>query len=159
MSTLWSSWPMKDHYFDLHPCTHCKKHARSLDRCFILKKLARVKIHFRWIASWWWSSTTRNLYQSYFRVHSRVMTHPAVDTFFSPHIIPNKGEMTIDNQKQASENKWSCIRSKALILIHLAILGATTKVRLQFRVVVATAIRATTFRSMIMHLVEYIIFC
>ena len=33
------------------------------------------------------------------------MTHLTVDTFSSPYIVPNRGEMMIDSQKQASEDK------------------------------------------------------
>ena len=37
------------------------------------------------------------------------MTHLAINTFSSLHIVPNKGEMMIGGQKQVSENKWAGI--------------------------------------------------
>ena len=78
------------------------------------------------------------------------MKHLAVETFSSSHIIPDRGEMMIDYQKQASENKRPYIRSRALILTPPVLLRVLDKVK---------AIVTAATRSMIIHLVEYIILC
>ena len=71
----------------------------------MLKKLSRENIHYGWITYWLWLLTTRKIYHSYYRIHSRVMTYLVVKTFSPPHIVPDKGEIVNDNQKQASEIK------------------------------------------------------
>jgi hypothetical protein len=83
---------MEDQCFDLHPCEHCGKHNHPSDRCSKCKKSARVKNHYGWITSWQWSSTIKKIYQSYRRIHSRVLTHLAVEIFASSHLVPDRGE-------------------------------------------------------------------
>lgn len=98
---------MKDHCFDLHHGRHCGKHTHSSDICFMLKKPPREKIHYGWIASWLWSPTVRKIYQSYHRIHSRVMTHLAIENFLLLTLFLTRGEwwLTVRN-KRARTSEW-----------------------------------------------------
>jgi hypothetical protein len=78
---------MEDQCFDLHPCEHCGQQNHPSNRCSNMKKSARVKNHYGWIPSWRWPSITKKISQSYRRIHSRVMTHLAVEIFLSSEDI------------------------------------------------------------------------
>ena len=72
---------MKYQCFDLHPCEHCGQHNHPSDRCFKHKRTARVKNHYGWIPCWRWPSIAKKICQSYWRIHSRVLTHFVVNIF------------------------------------------------------------------------------
>ena len=73
---------MEDQCFDLHPYEHCRKHNHPSNRCSKCKKHARVKNQYGRITSWWWSSTTKKIYHSYWIIHSWVLTHLAMEIFY-----------------------------------------------------------------------------
>jgi len=83
---------MKDQCFNLHACKHCRKHNHLSNKFSYIKKPTRLKKHYGWMDSWWWSSIAKKISQSYQRISSRVLTHLAVERLSSSQLVPNRGE-------------------------------------------------------------------
>ena len=70
--------------FDLHPCQHCGKKNHSSEKCSKRSNPTRLKIHYGWINSWQWTSTTKKLHKSYRRIQSCLKTHLVAQSLFVP---------------------------------------------------------------------------
>jgi hypothetical protein len=71
------------------------KYNHHSDKCSNHQKYARVKNHYGWMTSWQWSSIDKKIFQSYHRIHSRVLMHLVVKRFLSSHLVPDRGELLI----------------------------------------------------------------